>query len=505
VLLSLIEATELASADARSKFNNASDSPPVNGKKTHQENVPSEDVSPPQQTLLSMGSMIDAEDEEEEKIKMSTSLAIGVAGTYAVAAKEGLDIYPSRPSSDKEDEDVDTLVRFFHLDQNSPGKKKRMGSKKGSPLKGSPLKGSPLKGSPGDKLQTGLLKLSFGDRVQIVSFDGGWAKLARGYGFVRAGKNELVKGRYFAWWCSPGRKGTLALFRTIRRYSFFLFSGLTTVGGPVDRACKLEAMLCTLSNRRKELRHEQTKIDNQFIRFMNDLQVSLQSDEDLTVIVADAFAASDSNIVRELAYVEKEEKKTSLEEERNDYASIQKPAQLERQITPPSQGSNISGMPRFACFAGSVFGDSDDSSRERRATQSLRSVLTHPERSPSANDDATSPRDASAMFSSSTNTSPSAMRAGAQAWRDQHGINFKSGLSGHMGLLSTHAHAHGYLEPTRRSTRTTAFPHMSSHTGLTVPKAPSMQNILSSLTLPVIGTPPRQQSPRQQIQQSGSM
>ena len=64
-----------------------------------------------------------------------------------------------------------------------------------------------------------------------------------------------------------------------------------TVGGAVDRACKIEAMLCSLSNRRKELRIEQSKIDNQFIRFINELQHSLHTDEDLTVILADTFAA----------------------------------------------------------------------------------------------------------------------------------------------------------------------------------------------------------------------
>jgi hypothetical protein len=34
------------------------------------------------------------------------------------------------------------------------------------------------------------------------------------------------------------------------------------VGSSVDRACKLEAMLLALSNRRKELRTEQSKVDN---------------------------------------------------------------------------------------------------------------------------------------------------------------------------------------------------------------------------------------------------
>ena len=40
------------------------------------------------------------------------------------------------------------------------------------------------------------MTLSYGDRVQVVSINDGWAKLARGYGFVYC-KNgtELVKGK----------------------------------------------------------------------------------------------------------------------------------------------------------------------------------------------------------------------------------------------------------------------------------------------------------------------
>ena len=41
----------------------------------------------------------------------------------------------------------------------------------------------------------GNMRLERGDRVQVVSIEGGWAKLARGYGFVHCPRgNELVKG-----------------------------------------------------------------------------------------------------------------------------------------------------------------------------------------------------------------------------------------------------------------------------------------------------------------------
>ena len=110
--------------------------------------------------------MLDEEDEEEERIQWSTSLAVGKAGTYAVAFPEGLPILSSRPSHDVIP-DVESLVRVYHSKEEEAG------------------------GSPGAGKQK---LLSYGDRIQVVSVEGGWAKLARGYGFVRAEKNHLVKG-----------------------------------------------------------------------------------------------------------------------------------------------------------------------------------------------------------------------------------------------------------------------------------------------------------------------
>jgi hypothetical protein len=54
------------------------------------------------------------------KIKEGTSLALSRRGTYAAAHREGLDIFPAvllvlEESGSLNDEDVDALVRFFHL------------------------------------------------------------------------------------------------------------------------------------------------------------------------------------------------------------------------------------------------------------------------------------------------------------------------------------------------------------------------------------------------------
>ena len=284
------------------------------------------------------------------------------------------------------------------------------------------------------------------------------------------------------------------------------------MSGSVDRACKLEAMLFNLSNRRKTLRLEQTKIDNQFIRFMNELQHSLKTDEDLTVILADAFAAPpEAPLAADVRTdIIKEEKTNSP-----DSYPQKPPREVINRLATPSRST------RFACFAGGVFGG--DGGSQEEAQGFLRSALsTNPEWSihrGSGSQDID--LDASRLFPSATNPSPSAMRAGAQAWRAQHGrapanegiINFRTGMSGHMALLSTHAHAHQFLEPTisaSSSSRSHGMGYrsagkMSSHTGLTMTTRPTLQGILSSLTLPVIGSPQRREDELDQIHHTGSM
>ena len=289
-----------------------------------------------------------------------------------------------------------------------------------------------------------------------------------------------------------------------------------TVGGAVDRACKVEAMLCSLSNRRKELRIEQSKMDNQFIRFINELQHSLQTDEDLTVILADTFASPvepSSSVNMDITTAIKEEKTETPSDHTTDYP--QKPP---RPQTPPLISSRAS---RFACFAGGVFGNDDNGDAAAVADDSmdrLRFSFSNELNLLRGSQDADP--EASQLFPITNQPSPSAMRAGAQAWREinigtpssDSSINFRTGMSGHLALLSTHAHAHEYLEPhqwnqhQRNSTRPSTTNHrMSSHTGLTMPRMPTLQGILNSLTLPLSTTSPAPNENRSQIPQSGSM
>jgi len=204
VLLSLIEATELATQDMHTMPGKEEEEKERTSYQDFQDNQNEEingalEKSGSNQRFHSrrnhpgvymINSMIDSEDEEEEKIKVGTSLAVGVAGTYAVASREGMEIFSSIPSEStpRMTDDLKTEVEVDSLVQN-------MHDTKVHSYRDSPTKGS------FDNSVKGSAKLSFGDRVQVVSLEDGWAKLARGYGYVRADKNRLVKGNQYNLHC----------------------------------------------------------------------------------------------------------------------------------------------------------------------------------------------------------------------------------------------------------------------------------------------------------------
>ncbi len=93
-----------------------------------------------------------------------------------------------------------------------------------------------------------LLRLKYGDRVQVVSSHprGEWVKLARGYGYIRLKHDkQLVK-----------------------------------VGGAFDRACQIESALNELSIDRDLLKHEQKKLEQLAASLMIDLQSTLLTSDD---------------------------------------------------------------------------------------------------------------------------------------------------------------------------------------------------------------------------------
>ena len=305
------------------------------------------------------------------------------------------------------------------------------------------------------------------------------------------------------------------------------------MGGSVDRSCKLEAMLRLMSTRRKGLREEQKKIDNQFIAFMNELQVSLMSDEDLTVIAADTFhknienndpsgtstgAAADTararDITTDVAALDiqppqppppppPEVRPSNTYED----STPLKPRFMERPMTPPGDSSRGS----FFCSSSDVLNAVLPLSSSRtQQPPALPNVTRSPaiarefnsinqqQRNQFQSSYPQTPRHdrrsyhqhghvvedtPTRLLTSASHPSPSALRAGARAWREMHGrpasdgIDFRTGMSGHSALFSSSAHPHDYLVQTQRF-----FAGMSNHTGLTMWKAPKFPFSLTTST-----------------------
>jgi hypothetical protein len=271
-------------------------------------------------------------------------------------------------------------------------------------------------------------------------------------------------------------------------------------------------MLRLLSSKRKELREEQKKIDNHFIALMNELQVSLMADEDLTVIAADTFHKNIENDpsaasirVREFDAVELQQPELQQPEVRGtstyDDQTPLKPRFMERPMTPPGDSSR--GL--FFCSGSDVLNAVLPLSSGRTQPPALPNATRSPaiaqEFSDAQNVDNRPPPQPSAhqyyphnpslsdnventptrILTTASHPSPSALRAGARAWREMHGrppsdgIDFRTGMSGHSALLSSSAHPHEILAQTQRF-----FAGMSNHTGLTMWKAPKKLPSISS-------------------------
>eukprot|EP00546_Thalassionema_frauenfeldii_P012076 CAMPEP_0178916952 /NCGR_PEP_ID=MMETSP0786-20121207/12958_1 /TAXON_ID=186022 /ORGANISM="Thalassionema frauenfeldii, Strain CCMP 1798" /LENGTH=451 /DNA_ID=CAMNT_0020590411 /DNA_START=448 /DNA_END=1803 /DNA_ORIENTATION=+ len=419
---------------------------------------------------------INSEDSDEEaRIRLGTSLATSACGTYIVRATAGVHIFPSKPlemeggkskeeSPNPENEDVDAMVRFFHLDHK-------------------------LVMSSPDSSENDLppVNLAKGDRVQIVSIDDGWAKIARGYGYVRCSNREIVK-----------------------------------VGGSIDRACKLEALLRTISLRRKELRKEQQKMDSQFVTFMKDLQTSLLNDEDLTLIGAEAYAEVDKETSSHL----KEESNNSPSDtdasdnrkqppHSHDFAHnagtifrgtevsnsvASSPTPIDNRQEPPSPPSQYDSnddlakphrmvrteTPRDAlsnslsCFIGAL-SFSDDNSLDDAGPPAILGSCSGDgwgggESRTYQNDNSRSRR-TEAIHSSFNQQSPRSNLLRSQIFREKRPemeIDFRTGMSGHFGMLSTNKQnpsSKPFLKSPGR---------MSSHMALTLPSRGTMHSASKS-------------------------
>lgn len=257
------------------------------------------------------------------------------------------------------------------------------------------------------------LRLKFGDRVQVVTIVDGWAKLARGYGFVHCKRS----------------------------------SDLVKVGGALDKACNLEAMILARSLRRNELRHEQTRVERDALDIMKEMQKTLNKEEDLTVIAAEAFSTPASPPTNKRRESRDEEDHMQLLHSNSSKSADGLTKSTTAYVVRNEIRDESTGMLCFPRDLLSFFtcnnGGSMDSGNSR------------------------------GVFPSTSRIGQSDMVAGAQKWRQSHGkeavsgTDFQTGISGHHAMQSTEAHPHIFLERELKEVGS-GLPKMSQHSGLTV-------------------------------------
>lgn len=253
--------------------------------------------------------------------------------------------------------------------------------------------------------------LNCGDRVQVVNIVNNWAKLARGYGYVfLENANDLVK-----------------------------------IGGPLDKACSMEAWMYSLSRSRDRLIQAQNNVEGDALSLMNRLRKSLEVDEDLTVIAADAFSSK--------------ERRDSKESSRSqcDSPSNESCTDLIRQGDPDGPIEVILPSNRSIFF--------------ENALSTIRHIDTNDQTAETRDDNTFTPSQETRLYS------PNAVLAGAQEWRRRNGrqesrrviIDFRTGKSCHNGVSKSHInHMRTSSDASHHSTFSTQeHPKMSSHCALT--------------------------------------
>eukprot|EP00816_Leptocylindrus_hargravesii_P005244 CAMPEP_0196815218 /NCGR_PEP_ID=MMETSP1362-20130617/48418_1 /TAXON_ID=163516 /ORGANISM="Leptocylindrus danicus, Strain CCMP1856" /LENGTH=553 /DNA_ID=CAMNT_0042192085 /DNA_START=207 /DNA_END=1868 /DNA_ORIENTATION=- len=256
VLLSLMESSAMASA-ANKESSTGEGSSSANDNDNDNEGPGS-------------ASAYDSED-DYAKVQAGVEIVNGTCGTYVVVDQAGLVVLPSKPEDDDDLMDsvggrrllvddsehvVPNYMKNTKQDVHQPSdtkgnnrgssnarKKKLFSFGKNTKSSSSSSKNNNSKGSGEKESGTNTantsqassspspimpLVLNYGDRVQIVEMkEDGWATLARKRGYLYADGKQLVK-----------------------------------VGGPEDKACRLEAMLLTLAQQKRDALKEQSDLSN---------------------------------------------------------------------------------------------------------------------------------------------------------------------------------------------------------------------------------------------------
>lgn len=211
---------------------------------------------------------------------------------------------------------------------------------------------------------------------------------------------------------------------------------LYTVGGTSDKACQIEAMLHELSIERNRLKHDQMKLERLSAGLMIDLQSSLLTSDDHVVVSAPEGLLRSETEVSLLPHRRSE----------SDHLGSS------RKVPPPTAVS-LDDIEVSARSPPVIDNQGGYSTQHLQLQRELRTAKSH------------SPGRSQSLLKCETPPSPPyGQMQGNPNLNTPARVNFRTGLSGHRALTSSHSHPHDFIgTPTIRS--------MSNHMGISTTTA----------------------------------
>jgi len=426
--------------------------------------------------IISSSTASAPEDFEGKRIMAGVNIVTGGCGTYAVTSKNGVTVYPWKTTKAEEvatmtqkENDIppflptdtkplsltttpsthpQSLDHIFYAVTRLPVSSsihpilKSWSSSSSDPLPKSqdklfynPVNGLDNNNSRATTAATNSnynfarrsnFRLKFADRVQVVEMESdGWAKLARGNGYILA---EHGQG-----------------------------SDLVKVGGPKDKACLIEGMMYSVLRRYITLQKDQDELIRILEGLRKDLNFALLEHKDCTIVAAEHVLASDSTDGSSLSNHQRDNSASQVsaasatkedngmearsEEEEDDsfYPTKQQSginSHGDGKGAEPKNASSsfIENLPvigRFVCGGLSQ-------AKEETAAEAQRNNRAA----------TSSPRPSAAVHSSErrhVSTPDAEVRAAHREDNNSlssaggYGIDFRTGMSGHRALLSSHS------------------------------------------------------------------
>lgn len=218
----------------------------------------------------------------------------------------------------------------------------------------------------------------------------------------------------------------MSFFHSCANFCFDLFQ----VGGTSDKACQIEAMLHELSLERNKLKYEQKKLEHLSAGLMIDLQCSLLTSDDTVIVHAPEGLPTPLRLERQTSHASRDDLDI-----KND--SITRRLDIVRP-QPPATTTNA-----------------------RIERHQIRTAKSH---SPGRMN-YTPPTPPSPPYNQTTPGGTVNSYAAITPTR----VNFRTGLSGHRALSSSHSHPHDFIHPISRT--------MSNHAGIGAKKTSSKRSI----------------------------